>query len=336
MKYLIMLCIVLFTGIAPGLLEEKNFNALEERKVSEVLKQFGVDPHNLPLLDKNKVSVEIGEEIVKYGETLSGRKIKKQSKHFTCVACHNLVKEDPILSSPNPEERLAYAVENDLPFLQATTLYGVVNRTHYYNDDYVKKYGDLVDDARNDLRAAIQLCATECAQGRKLKSWEMESVVAYLNTIDLKMKDLDLSTQEIQNVDNAFDSKSMHDKKGAAILIQSKYSIASPATFVDPPENRSLALSGNAFRGELIYDHSCLHCHENGKFSFLQLDDSNLSLNYLKKNFPKYNRRSVYQVARYGTQPLYGKRSYMPHYTVDRMSERQLEDLRAYIYTEGK
>ena len=86
----------------------------------------------------------------------------------------------------------------------------------------------------------------------------------------------------------------------------------------------------------MIYDLSCLYCHEKGRYAFFKLDDSKYSLDYLEKHFPKYTRYSVYQVARYGTSPMNWKRTYMPNYTLEKMSYQQMEDLRAYVEQQNK
>ena len=39
----------------------------------------------------------------------------------------------------------------------------------------------------------------------------------------------------------------------------------------------------------------------------------------------------MYQVIRYGVPSYVMKKSYMPHYTAEKMNEKQLENLRAYI-----
>ena len=49
-----------------------------------------------------------------------------------------------------------------------------------------------------------------------------------------------------------------------------------------------------------------------------------------------YDQRSIYHVNRYGTKPMGGKKAYMPHYTLEKMSNQQLEDLRAYILEMAK
>jgi mono/diheme cytochrome c family protein len=308
----------------------------KEDAVAEILEKLGDEPlpHKVDTQSVQGASVEKGRDLVLYGiaTDLSGQKTSKQSKHFVCTSCHNIEREDPDLSVADPQARLEYVVEKGLPFLQGTALYGAVNRTSFYNDDYVKKYGDLVFKAKNNLREAIQLCAVECSQGRTLESWELESVLAYLWSIQLKLEDLQLNDEEMKSIEEALNNKG--DKKGMIALIKSKYLQASPATFVVPPENRqegNLNIGGNAENGALIYQSSCLHCHENKRYSFYKLDDSQFSFRHLNKHIPKYTRYSLYQVARWGTSPMNGKRAYMPHYTLEKMSLQQIEDLRAFI-----
>ena len=314
--------------------DEQVVFAPAEDGVAKVMKELGYNNINhFPDLSIKGVSAKAGEEIIKYGFTNrpGGRKTKKQSKHFVCTSCHNLEREDPNLSNVDPQGRLEYTHKNGLPFLQGTTLWGAVNRESFYNDDYEKKYGKLVEKARNDIRGAIQLCAVECAQGRKLKKWEIESILAYMWTLELKMSDLDLAADEKELVNTALDMYSKRDE--AVTLLKSKYLQRSPAHFIDPPADRKLGTYSvsSADNGKLIYENSCLHCHENQRYSFLNLDNSKLSFRYLKKNAPKYNRHSIYQVIRYGVQSKSGKQSYMPHYPVERMEVQQLDDLRLYI-----
>lgn len=303
--------------------------------VAEVLKKLGdksiTHQPNLALKD---VSAELGEQLFKEGfaKSPSGKKVKRQSKHFVCTSCHNVEKEDPDLSVSDPQARLEYVNEKGMPFLQGTTMYGAVNRTSFYNGDYYKKYGDLVKPARNDIREAIQLCAVECAQGRKLKHWEVESILAYLWSIELKMEDLLLSAADYQTITAAVDFDK--DKNMAIELLKSKYLQGSPATFIAPPENRKIGvpnINGDASNGKLIYDLSCKYCHENERYSFFKLDDTEITFEHLNKHFTKYDRYSTYQVTRWGTAPIPGKGAYMPQYTKEKMSVRQLEDLKAYV-----
>lgn len=309
--------------------------------VAETLERLGDIPlPHQPKLEMKGVSAEAGEAIVLHGFSTekNGQKTSKQSKHFVCTSCHNVVKEDPDLSVADPQARLEYADQYDLPYLQGTTLHGAVNRLRFYNGDYDKKYGDLVKPARRNLREAIQLCAIECSQGRPLKAWEIESVLSYLWTLELKMGDLILNNDDYRAINDAI---KMKDNQDAMIeLIQSKYLDRSPATFVIPPENRKTGYeqtkTGNPENGQLLYEKSCLHCHNEQRYSFYNLDNSKYSFEHLAKHFSRYTRYSTYQVARYGTPPMNGKRAYMPQYTEEKMSNQQMEDLRAYIEQEAK
>ncbi len=280
------------------------------------------------------VSVEAGRDLVLLGKSKrpQGGTTKQQSKHFVCTSCHNVKREDPNLRFSEPQARLLYAKKNDLPFLPGTTLYGAVNRTSFYNGDYEKKYGDLVTPARNNIREAIQLCAVECSQGRALEKWEMESVLAYLWTIELKLADLDITTSELKEINQALSGEKGRDR--IVEMLKGRYLKGSPATFVAPPKDRKAGYeipAGNPANGKLLYDLSCKYCHEKGRYAFFELDDSWFSFRFLEKHFPRYSRYSPYQVIRYGTSPINGKKAYMPNYTLEKMSHQQLEDLRAYI-----
>ena len=191
----------------------------------------------------------------------------------------------------------------------------------------------MVKPARNDIREAIQLCAVECAQGRELKKWELESVLAYLWTLELRLGDLNLTEKDYETITEAARNKS--DKAESIQFLKSKYLQGSPATFVTPPENRKKGYpyQGDPQNGALIYDNSCLHCHSESRYSFFALDHSSFSLGHLDRNASKYSRYSIYQIGRYGTPPMNGKRAYMPQYTLERMSHQQMEDLRAYFKT---
>ncbi len=262
---------------------------------------------------------------------------KEQSPYFKCTACHNVEKEFSDLSAISSENRLAYAVEHDLPFLQGSSFYGLVNRKTFYNDDYQKKYGHvpIIKASNTDIRKAIQLCATQCAQGRWLEDFEVESVLAYFNTLGLKVKDLNLSKEERTLVETALNSNK--NLQEAVHLLQGKYLDKSPAHFVEdtetykPLSKTALADVARYKNGQTIYERSCLHCHEAERYSFYNMNDSKLTFSNLLNRTKSNGKTSLYEITRHGTWPLAGSRAYMPLYPIEKLSKKQLEDLRIYV-----
>lgn len=284
-------------------------------------------------------SIEKGKEIVHKGFTThptTGKKTKRQSKYFTCIACHNTVRETKDLTSHDPQVRLQYAVDNKIPFLQGSSFFGIVNREAFYNGDYQKKYGSVPDikAANQDLRKAIHVCATQCSQGRPLEKWEMESVLAYLWSLQLRLNDLPLKPSDYKEIEEAISSD--RNLAQAVSIIEDLFALYEPATFPEVMEYRTLdsRVIGDAARfqnGKNIYDLSCKHCHEGKKFSFFALDDSRKSFQYLNNKMKNGHNHSLYKITRLGTYPLTGKRAYMPQYTAEKLSNEQLIDLRVYV-----
>lgn len=279
--------------------------------------------------------VKRGEGIVKNGRTTApdGTRSKIQSKHYKCIACHNLEREDPDIAQPNPESRLAYAAEKNLPFLQGTTFWGIANRKTWYNDDYVKKYGSAVEVCRNDIRESIQLCSIGCSQGRHLEEWEIDAVLSYFWSLQLTLGDIGLSEEQMGQLPGAIKDPSKHS--ATRNYLNSRYMRKSPAHFGEVPKDKSAGfegLTGDATRGENLYTQSCLTCHgPNSDSRYLTLDKSNYSKSFFRRKMTNNNRYSLYEIVRHGTHSVEGHKAYMPYYTKERMSDQQIEDLRAYF-----
>lgn len=335
MLRVITFIIILILGLSWVTHEDPDYLITEDTTISELLFKLDSPMSSSKLPDESVAgaSAERGRDLVINGfaTKANGKKTKKQSKHFVCTSCHNVEREDEDLSNPDPLARLNYTNEVGLPFLQGTTLYGAVNRDSFYNDDYYLKYGDLIVPARDNIREAIQLCAVECAQGRRLKAWEVESILKYLWTIELKVKDLQIAGEELDFIQQAVSAN--EEKSEAAEMIRTKYLDKSPATFSKPPIDRSKGYDhkGDPDVGKLVYENSCLHCHKNQRYSFLHLDETKMSTNWLKGAADNYYRHSIYQVIRWGVKSKSGKESYMPQYPQEKMSDQMVEDLRAYF-----
>ncbi|GAA5220900.1 c-type cytochrome [Membranihabitans marinus] len=318
-----------------------NFTLSEDMPLAEIVEQLEGKPNPYhPDESLEGVSAESGRELFFEGETKqpgSFFNTRRVSKYFTCNACHNTEREDADLTNLDPEARLQYVIDNNLPFLPGTTLWGAVNREEFYNDDYFKKYGQLVYPARDNLREAIQLCAIECSQGRPLEKWEVESILAYFWEIDLKIGDLDLSESEKLSIEKAIQDRDPEQSSEVLKLLKTKYPLKSPATFLDPPSTKEerIFVSGDPIRGQHIFKSSCQYCHYDNNFSFFELNDDKMTMKYLYRHLADYDIKSVYQVLRYGTPPKAGKYAYMPQYTEERMSKAQVVDLITYIRREA-
>jgi cytochrome c5 len=317
---------------------ESNFTFTDETPVWEVLTYFGKVRLHKPDTSVKGATIQRGKELVLQGWTTTpeGKKGKRQSKFFVCTSCHNVSKEFDDLADNDPQNRLEYAAKNKLPFLQGSTLFGAVNRETFYNGDYQKKYGSVPDIAAAyyDLRKAIHVCATQCSQGRPLEKWEMESVMLYLQTLQLKMGDLNINKDDYEKI--MFAIRENTSLARAVDVIEARFMDKSPATFVDAMEYRTLdsRIETNEPRfqnGKIIYDLSCKHCHAAKRYSFFELDDSRKTFQYLDNKMKQGSSHSAYKISRYGTSPINGKRAYMPQYTKEKMNDEQLIDLRVYI-----
>jgi mono/diheme cytochrome c family protein len=301
------------------------------KTVSEALIQFGEEKPNHHIEKFDADSARMGEEIVKYGNLLDGSN-KRVSKYFVCTDCHNIQKETDDPADDSPEAVLEYGMKNNVPYLPASTFYGMYNKEHWYNDDYAKKYGDLVKPTRDTLYNAIQLCATQCSQGRLMDHWEVRAVLHYYKSIELKISDLKFSDKDMESFTYLLST----NKKKAAEMIKARYTLVNHAHFGTSEIPKIEGYQPNADNGKYIFNKGCLHCHDkkNGITNFAMSDDK-LSLNFLHRKKDKYNNFAVPHITRYGTYAMSGRKQYMPMYSFEKMSKKQMLDLLYYIETGG-
>ncbi|MDG1331995.1 MAG: cytochrome c [Crocinitomicaceae bacterium] len=300
--------------------------------IEQVLNMLGEEPmiHSIPQVDLAKAKV--GEDLIFKGYTVrDGKKSKRISNYFVCTDCHNMTSEFADISSQDASERLHYAKENGLPFLPGSTLWGIYNRTSFYNDDYVRKYGDLVTNARDTLANAVQLCSKYCASGRYIEDWELESIMHYFKKNELHVSDINIPDKDKYALING--TLTEDQKVNLAKSIKEAYVQGYGATFLEtmPRNERPYGKGGNVGNGKLIYEKACMFCHENKRVTYLHLDDGKLSARFLWRNRKKYTDQSIYQIVRHGTYSKVGRKQYMPHFTKEKMSDAQLNDLVAYI-----
>lgn len=331
--YILIFCLISITVvISEG---PASWNA--ETPLSTVLIYLG-DPqpdHSLPKEKQNQESVERGRNLFERGyvDVPGKKKPKPQSKFFTCTDCHNSSIEDTDLRVSDPEKRFSYIWDQGIPLLQGTTVKGVVNKTSWYNGDYQEKYGDLVKSAQGNLREAIQLCARECSQGREFTSHELDEVVAYFWSLQYTLGDLKLSEEDYTRLNNESQDKEKH--RELAAWLKGFYLSASPATFGDLPKDpvAGYGLERSYDRGEKVYKLSCLHCHAPGrilKWPYVFKYNKH-TFGFLSKHFPRDHHFSPYNALRKGTYTSKKKKLYMPNFTLEKMSDQQIEDLREFV-----
>lgn len=301
----------------------------KEDSVATTLFALGLPKPDHYIANITDENVKMGEELVKMGRTTrDGSTTPYISKYYACTSCHNVSREDPDLRVVDADARLQWAMENKLPYLQGSTFWGIVNRETWYNDDYVLKYGDLVRKAEKSLKESVQLCAQVCAAGRPVEDWEMNAILSYLWSLEMKMGDLDLNAAEWESINNPATEPAQ-----VKALIQSKFLAKSPATFSDLPRDKreGYPYTGRPELGKAIFELGCMHCHRPQGESDVVFDTNKLTLKWLKRHITDHGDLSIYQIVRKGTYSEYGHQEYMPHYTQEKMSDQQLEDLRAFI-----
>lgn len=328
--YISILILFLLTALISWKTEDFTNNWSEITPIADVMVALGEKkPHHYRDI-KDSDQIKKGFELVTKGRTTGpdGKKSKLISSHFMCTDCHNITREDPDLNISDPEKRMEYAIQNNIPFLQGTTFWGIVNRRSWYNEDYIKKYGNLVLPTNDTLINAIQLCCEVCSQGRRAENWEIEAILAYFYSIQITLGDLNLSSSEFQKLNST-----KGESKENISLLRSKYLTYSPATFLDPlyGDKRKYGKDGNPEKGKEIYDRSCMHCHHGGGVTNMTLDKNKLDYNFLRKHINSDGKKSIYNITRKGTYSKPAYKPYMPLYTEERMSHQQLEDLAAFL-----
>lgn len=340
--FLFLLSILALAQLAVHSVPAPSLEITNQTMVWKVMTSLG--KVNVNVLDKNQRSSKTkGQQLVTRGYTSSfkGNKTAKTSKKLVCVACHTIEKEHPSVGTMNPQSRLEHGDSMSIPFLPGAPFYGLVNRVAFFTNDYQQVFAHkdrlALQNGHRDIRKAIQACNTVYAKGRTLDPWEIESILAYLWTLELKIGDLNIPDSILNIAEQAI--KTNKDNARAVNLMRRYYQEVYPASLIPPipiGERNLISPVLNSFtNGKRVYKQSCLHCHAGKRYSNFRLDRSQKTFKFLKKHFDTPTRYSIYDVLRYspGTK---GEKTNSPHYTAQRMSNQQLQDLRFYITQKAK
>ncbi len=260
---------------------------------------------------------------------------------YRCVHCHNLVREDEKLAVQDPETReklirsVKPGVEPEKPdaalrLTPATTLWGAVNRERFYNGHY-EEYHRLKLEAGaamnpDSLADAVQICCNYCSAGRFPEPWELDSLVAFLWTLELRMKDLNLPEKEAQALLEQLQSDEDETVKQARKSLRQHYLARAGADCHDEPVQTKEAVdtyadgtrySGDAARGRLLYRSACAGCHGTDVHP-----KADAELVAGDKLFHRYVWKGT---EREGV--------YMPRFTQQRLSRQQAADIRVYLHS---
>lgn len=318
----------------------------DDTRLWEVMYKFGKIIMNMTDAKKGGDATR-GRELVYNGYTTdsTGRKTSKTGD-LPCIACHTVQPEHEDLGILDPEKRLAYADSMQLPFLPGAPFYGLVNRVYFFNNDYQKnfthpKHQELITKGHKDLRTAIQACNRIYAHGRELAAWEVESILEFLWTLQLHMRDIKLSSADLVQIREALATDKNTSR--AINLLRDHYPEVYPATLPPPmPVNdrkRTSPVLNNFTNGRRVYERSCLYCHgETNKYASPKLNMEQSTFQFLKKHCDdSTSRYSMYEALRYQPKPSRNWRnSRSPHYTKERMSDKQIQDLRFYVLQMAK
>ena len=84
--------------------------------------------------------------------------------------------------------------------------------------------------------------------------------------------------------------------------------------------------------GQKVFTQSCLHCHDPAEGAAeTYFRDESKSRSELARRFRTNSDSSAYHFIRQGTHPVDEQRLYMPNYTKERLSDFQIESLRAWL-----
>lgn len=278
--------------------------------VREVLLGLGKEPNHLPPAAPTEEQIEAGKALTAKGqaELLGGKKL---SAYFYCLDCHG----------SSPDQRLP-----------ASPFAGLVNREIFFNGAAADRYG-ASSKAQTNLEEAIQFCSVEIARGRELENAEMDAVLAYLWSLELKISNLAYSGADLAELKRR--SINPDERTAIAAELRDRFPVASTVTKgelpADPAEGYVIESAADPERGARIWSGTCLHCHGAEGASEHFFGDKVSTWKSLSEKFAIEGEDSLYHRLRNGTFDQETTAAHMPMFPIERLSDAEIEDLRAYI-----
>ncbi len=296
--------------------------------------------------------VEWGKELYFHGSIkeppIGAKPSKLLSEFYKCAHCHNYRREDRQLTVQNPESRLWWLEEvnkksakDELPVWLApgTTLWGAVNRESFYNESYelyydLKTVGDKEMDPKK-LEDAIQICCRYCSVGRFAEPWELNSLLAFLWELEVRLSDLDLPKNIAALTMETLKNPATQDPivvRQTREFIRRQFLLKAGETTIAPPTKSEKATSGpypdklvfegDVMSGKKLYGLACANCHGKNK-------PSEIEGAALVRDLKRFHK-----VLSVGTEQ--DDQPYMPRFTSQRMSRQQIADIQAFLTSDSK
>lgn len=304
-------------------------------QVWELLEALGEPPPVHRLGSVTAKRIDAGRKLVDEGRAphpVTGKPGAKLSSYFFCGECHpgGKTTRHPAQFS-DPEARLAFAVEKDLPLLAASTFAGIVNRESYFGGDHAERYLPPIE-AGAGLAEAIRFCSVELARGREPEPWETEAILAYFWSLEWSLSDLGYTGADLAEMKR----RSLNPSEHLALIaeIRERFPAAATATYGEVPANPAdgypVDRSPSPDNGRAIWERACLNCHDAEGASEHYFGDKASTWNSLRERFDS-GEPSAYHLIRVGTFPEKAKGSWMPNFPIEKLADAQIEDLRAYV-----
>ncbi|MDF1658320.1 MAG: cytochrome c [Verrucomicrobiales bacterium] len=313
---------------------EKNFDPAgvsDATSLQELLAGLGV---NLPTQPPDSIAdgqVDDGRALVFQGR-LPDREDQKLSAYFYCADCHSTERETHNLAEYNdPLAKLAYAIEKDIVMLPAPSLAGIVNREGYFQSESAERFG-AEKAVLNDLPAAIQFCSTTIARGRELDETELEAILAYLWSLEWRIGDLGFRGADLAELKRRALNPDEH--RLIAEELKALYPLFTQSTVGVIPEDSFAGFDRKTDpdleSGAAVWLRSCIHCHGAGGASEHYFGDKPSTWRALQNAF---REGLLYEHLRQGTFSKESRTAHMPSFSREKLSDAQVENLRAYIET---
>lgn len=275
-----------------------------------LLEGLDANPPNQPPASQTSAQETAGYEIVSQGRSaFSGG--NRLSAYFYCLDCHGLSHDDR---------------------LPGASFAGLVNRETYFNGASSDRYGDS-SGARSDLVEAIQFCSTKVALGRALEAPEMDAVLAYLWSLELKVSDLSYTGADLAELKR----RALNPAERTSIVteIMEREPLGATSTLGEIPDDTATGYETGTDpveeNGGKIWAMTCLHCHDAEGASEHFFGDRNSTWERLASMFSAEGEKSLYHRLRQGSFDPAKPEAHMPLFPTERLSNTDVEDLRAYI-----